>query len=347
MTLYAYLSGEHPTLPLAELKAILDAETGHHVIKDFFEQVALFEADLSDPSIIVLRAGMVREVGSLVAVCEADYRELKACLDSGSWNTARTGSFAVKIHYVKGFAKKSLTPEKLVEAVARSAARALNARVDLSSPELVVRVLVTEGVVVVGFMLATRPRGLMHKRRPRLRPFFKPGALSPQLSRVFVNLSRVRRSEVFLDPFCGTGGFALEASLIGAYSVCGDIDRVMAWGSRVNLKWMGLESRSDMYLGDVCRVPLRSSSVDAIGTDPPYGRSTSTRRRRVAELLRCLLYSAADALRRGRYASFASPLLGGMELEDIVGEAGMRLVEKHYMRVHRSLTRVIAVALRP
>lgn len=347
MKRYAYLSGEHASLPLAELRAILEAEARHYRILAVFDQVVVFEAQLDEPRRVVWRAGMVKEVGRLITVCEASTEGLKRCLDEVSWQSLGDKGFAVRPRYIKGYARQALPPREAVKIIAKQVASSTGLKVNLEHPDSIIRLLVTEGVAIVGVVEATRPRGGMHGRRPRARPFFKPGALSPALSRVFVNLSRLRRRDVFLDPFCGTGGFAIEASLIGAYSVCGDLDRIMAWGSRINLSWMGLEARSDVYLGDACSPPIRFFSIDAVATDPPYGRSTSMRRRTLHRLLEGFLYAAAEMLKRGRYVSFASPLGRGFAVEDVIVEAGLIPVERHYMRVHRSLTRIVAVARRP
>jgi tRNA (guanine10-N2)-dimethyltransferase len=346
MRWYAYLSGEHPTLPLAELRAILEAEAGEYRMLLVLDQAAIFDACVENPARITGRAGMVKELGRVAAVCEADAERLVDCLKGYRWPWVSEKGFAVRPRFVKGYSKEALPPEKAVRIVADWITRSTGMRVNLLDPGITARILVSEGVAIVGMVSSSRHGGL-HGRRPRARPFFKPGALSPQLSRVFVNLSRIRGGEVFLDPFCGTGGFALEAALLGAYSVCGDIDRVMAWGSRLNLSWAGVRDKSEVYVGDACRLPLRALSIDAVGTDPPYGRSTSTRRRSVASVIAQFLQSVAEVLRRNRYVAFASPLIRGLEVEDMVEDSGLRLVEKHYMRVHRSLTRILAVAVRP
>ncbi|MDK2384920.1 MAG: hypothetical protein QI199_08990, partial [Candidatus Korarchaeota archaeon] len=145
---YAYLSGEHPTLPLAELRAILDVEAGHYGITLTLEQLALFEASTLDPAVIVERAGMVKEAGRVAAICEADPRILNECLADVEWGFLVRGGFAVRTRYIQGYAREALPPDVAVRMVASSVAGATGFPVSLDNPVATVRVLVSEGVVV-------------------------------------------------------------------------------------------------------------------------------------------------------------------------------------------------------
>ena len=343
--LYAYLSGEHPTLPLAELKAILEAEGQPYRVLHVFEQLALLEAPRPAAPLVVSRAGMVKELGVVVAVAEADHGSIVDAAKDADWSPVKC-PFYVKPRFIQGYGSTHLDASSLAAEVGGIVARATGCRVSVSKPASMVRVMVTEGVAVLGVVLARQSYAEMHARRPRARPFFKPGALSPELSRVFVNLARTRRGGVYLDPFCGTGGFAIEAALMGARVVCGDLDRVMVRGARENLSWLGLMDRCDVYHGDALAPPLRPGTVDSIGTDPPYGRSTTTARRRVLEVVEGFLQESAGLLRRGGYVFFAMPR-GAGDPEELLSSAGLVLVEKHFMRVHRSLTRLLVAAVRP
>ncbi len=343
--LYAYLSGEHPTLPLAELKAILEAEDQPYRVLHVFEQLALLEATPEAAPIVVGRAGMVKELGLVVAVAEADHDSIVEAAESADWSPVRC-PFYVKPRFIQGYGSTLLDASRLAADVGRAVARATGCGVSVSKPASTVRVMVSEGAAVLGVVLARQRYSDMRARRPRVRPFFKPGALSPELSRVFVNLARARRGGIYLDPFCGTGGFAVEAALMGARVICGDLDRIMVRGARTNLSWLGLVDRCEVYHGDALSPPLRGGTVDSIGTDPPYGRSTTTARRPVVEVVEGFLHSAAELLRRGGYVSFAMPRTAG-DPEEVLARAGLVMVEKHFMRVHRSLTRLLVAAVRP
>lgn len=343
--LYAYLSGEHPTLPLAELRAILEAEDQPYRVLHVFEQLALLEAAPEAAPLVARRAGMVKELGVVVAVAEADHGSILDAARAADWSPVRC-PFYVKPRFIQGYGSTHLDAARLAAEVGGIVAGTTGCRVSASRPASMVRVMVTEGAAVLGVVLARQRYAEIHARRPRARPFFKPGALSPELSRVFVNLARARRGGVYLDPFCGTGGFAIEAALMGARVICGDLDRAMVRGAATNLSWLHLVDRCDVYHGDALQPPFRRGIVDSIGTDPPYGRSTTTARRPVLGVVEGFLHAAAEMLKRGGYVFFAMPH-GVGDPEGLLATAGLVMVEKHFMRVHRSLTRLLVAAVRP
>ena len=318
MTLYYFLlSGEHPTLPLAELEALLDVYGGR--IHGVLEGAAIAEA--RDPQAIVSRAGWVKEAGRLVAVVEAEESEISRIL--------RGLRGRVEVRKFRGYSCH------------------VDGRLRAGAPgDEVIRVFITEGVAVVGVVLARQDTRGFHERRPGRRPFFKPGPLSPQLSRVLVNLSRLSPGDLFLDPFCGTGGFALEACLSGARAcLCSDIAPEMARGSTVNLAHYGVYGRSVVLRADAARLPLRDGSVDALSTDPPYGRSTTTAKRSYEELVGLFLREAYRVLRPGSCVVYAGPAV--RKPWRLAEEAGFEVAERHQMYVHSSLTREVVVAAKP
>lgn len=110
------------------------------------------------------------------------------------------------------------------------------------------------------------------ERRPDRRPGFFPISLKPKLARAIVNLSGVKKGTIW-DPFCGTGGILLEASLIGLDVVGSDVDPAMIRATKVNFE--AYHCRGSFFIGDA-----RTAKVDctAVVTDPPYGRRASTKK---------------------------------------------------------------------
>jgi tRNA G10 N-methylase Trm11 len=65
----------------------------------------------------------------------------------------------------------------------------------------------------------------------------KVGMLPPKLSQILINLANPKPNHIVVDPFCGSGGLAIEASLMG-YSVdVSDIDSVMVECTNTNIEW--------------------------------------------------------------------------------------------------------------
>jgi tRNA (guanine10-N2)-dimethyltransferase len=109
-------------------------------------------------------------------------------------------------------------------------------------------------------------------------------------------------------------------------------------GARRNLRYFKLEHEGFLN-GDARRLPLHG--IDAIATDPPYGRDSSTMGAGVKGLVRDFLSEAKDSLKKGAHICISSPR--EVELEAYALDAGFTLKEKHYVRIHRSLTRQFVV----
>jgi len=319
---YFLLSGEHPVMPLAELEALLEIYGGRIVYS--FEGAALVE-DAGDPEAIVARAGWVREAGILLKIVEADEDKVVEAVEEASKTLGE-----VRVEFRKFKAYSCHVDSRMLGAYKARGGTPL-------------RVFVSEGVTLIGVPLARLDTRGFNERRPGRRPFFKPGPLSPQLSRVFVNLSRLPPGGVFLDPFCGTGGFVLEACLAGAsVCVCSDIAEEMVRGSRVNLEHYGVYGRSLVAKADAAAIPVRDESVDAIATDPPYGRSTTTAKRRYEELVALFLDEARRILKPGGHVVYAGP--ASKQPWRLAVEAGLEVRGRYHMHVHGSLTREVVVA---
>ncbi|MBI5797689.1 methyltransferase [Candidatus Woesearchaeota archaeon] len=108
------------------------------------------------------------------------------------------------------------------------------------------------------------------KRRPDIRPGFFPISLKPKLARALVNLSGVNKGTIW-DPFCGTGGILLEASLMGLKIIGTDIDPLMIRAAKQNFEHYKIKAK--VYKADAREEIIKCK---AIVTDPPYGRRAST-----------------------------------------------------------------------
>ncbi len=338
---YAIVSGEHATLPHAELEGILDVEALEWRLLARHSQLVVFEARGLDARRVTGRAGFVEEVGRLLV-----YTEAHRVVDAVKQLETLPGVYRVEARVLRGFAKGVVGGESRLKRAVIEALEARGWRLSPTRYDGVLRVIVDEGVAVVGVLESRLRVSSLRSRWPHVRPFYKPGALDPRMARLFVNLARVSRGSVYLDPFCGTGGFAIEALLsAGAReAICGDIDLDMALGAPLNLRHYAGCAGCHCLQWDAVRLPLRSGRIDSIATDTPYGRLTTTKGRSVSRIIEGFLWEAARLLKRGRWVAFAAP-----HWVDSVGlalEAGLRVHGVHFMRVHGSLTRVVVVARR-
>jgi tRNA (guanine10-N2)-dimethyltransferase len=209
-------------------------------------------------------------------------------------------------------------------------------RVDLENPDFELRILMASKLHV-GILAGEINRSSLEARKPENRPFKHPITLHPKLARALVNLTRVKKGETILDPFCGTGGILLEAGLVGCNPIGGDIDPRMIDGTVQNLKHYGIEN-FDMRKMDVSDWPSEISQVDAIATDPPYGRSASTAKEPIESLYKRAFNTCHAILKEDGRLAIALPA------EKHVSLAENFILEGLYpVRVHRSLTRYFCV----
>ncbi len=125
--------------------------------------------------------------------------------------------------------------------------------------------------------------------------------MDPLVSRIMVNLARIREGMLVLDPFSGTGSILVEAAMVGAHAFAVDLDMGALMTSRANLG-----NHGDYVQADAAQLPIRSRSVDAIVTDVPYGRM-STSHMGVRYIVQKVLGEIGSTLREGGYMVYAAP----------------------------------------
>ncbi len=175
------------------------------------------------------------------------------------------------------------------------------------------------------------------RRMPHL-PFQRPVSLEPRLGRAAANLARIRPGDRVVDPFLGTGALLAEAGLLGAELWGVDADATMVRGALRNFAHLGLTPRA-VVEGDAAEVefPDAPAEFDAILSDPPYGRASSTGGEGTSRLVARVLPRWADRVRDGGRVAVVLP--GG---PDPLGAPWRRVVGVA-VRVHRSLTREFRV----
>jgi tRNA (guanine10-N2)-dimethyltransferase len=339
-SLFFLLSGEHETLPVSELKAILGAEGHRYRVVGRLGQVVRVEAGLSCLESIVRRAALTRVCCTEVFCVKAETQEIlkQSRLASFKKHLKRGESFAVRVRRIgesaPGVDRVGL--EREIGAVVWD--RVEGVKVSLKRPDVTFFGVLTGGFFVLGRKLAEVVPKAFVMRGPRRRPFFHPSAMRAKLARCMVNLAQPRAGDVVLDPFCGTASMLIEAGLIGFRVVGFDVQRRMVRGSLRNLRFFGVEAEG-VLRADVRHPPVRQ--VDCIVTDPPYGRSAKTLGREVGDIVGDFLRVAKDCVARGRRLCIAFPK--GVHIEKLAEVSSFRVVESHYVYVHRSLTREVAV----
>ncbi|MEM2105113.1 MAG: DNA methyltransferase [Candidatus Bathyarchaeia archaeon] len=338
--LFFLLSGEHETLPASELKAILEAENHPYNTAEKLDQVLRIEADIDCVEKVRRRAALTRLCGLELFTCKAEINAIAKSIRSINISEflADGENFAVRVKRVKEYSEKldsMFLERKLGEIILKARA---NACVRLKNPDKTFVGILANEKFVFGIKLAEIPPKPFVERRPKKKPFFHPSAMPPKLARCMVNLAKPEKEETVFDPFCGTGSMLIEAALMG-FKVLGlDAQRYMARGSLKNLVHFGIKPEG-IIVADARAPPVRE--VGCMVTDPPYGKSASTLKRTTKQLVEEVLTAVSDILKSGKRVCIASPKT--LNIGKIGESLGYKHVESHFVYVHRSLTREIAV----
>ncbi len=338
------LSGEHRTLPIEELKAILQAEDISYRELQTLPQVLRLHTTANAVPAIQAKAALTRVCCHELLHCPASFEEiLEATQSTAPENLLQPGeSFAVRIRRI-GEAAPTLASMALERKLgALILHKVEHARVNLSCPQRTFFGAIAGDSFVLGITLAEISPTPFMQRRPGKRPFFHPSAMTPKLARCMVNLAKPRNDDLVLDPFCGTGSFLIEAGLLGYRVVGVDAKRHMVKGTRRNLRFFNI-AYEGLGIADARHLPF--TSADCIVTDPPYGRSASTMGHTTKDIVHAFLAAAVDQMGKGQRICMAAPKT--IDTGEIAESQGFTHVQSHFVYVHRSLTREICVLEKP
>jgi tRNA (guanine10-N2)-dimethyltransferase len=334
------LSKEHPTLPLAEIKSVMAAEEIKYSI--MIETDGLVVLNIADSyygqiKAVAQRLSLTHEIFKIFITTSA--QDMQKKIEDFCWEDYVRDSYAVRFKKLdKKTPINTLTFEKELGTLIK---RKINSdiRVDLEDPSIFIRAVSYAGEIYIGVRIAAIHKKHFYELKPHKRPFFYPGSMSPKLARCMVNLTRIRREETLLDPFCGTGGILIEAGIVGAKLIGTDLDPKMVEGTRENLSYCGFNDWN-VFKADARKLILKEK-VDAVVTDPPYGISASTRGEKSENLYQQSLASLENIIKEGGLFCLATPHY--LDINAVLNGTKFIIIEQHHIRMHKSLTRVISV----
>lgn len=339
MELLCVQSQEHPELPLAELKAVMECENIEATIDVVAEGLVILR-DIPEDRIdlynetLTRRLGYTHEVHQLIMKSSPEM--LSEDIPSINWSDYISETFAVRVKRLNSQIDTVATERK---AGALILDNCNDIKVKLREPNSLVRMVASKNDIYIAIEKFKLNKKHFVESKPHKRPFFYPGSMSPKLARCMVNLSRVTEGQLLLDPFCGTGGILIEAGLIGCKVVGSDIYWKMKNGAAINLDYFGITDYRTFNL-DVRELKMYEK-VAAVVTDPPYGISTSTGDIEGDNIFKEFFISIYDNMRDDAYLCMASPHY--VDLKPMADEVGFEIVEQYGIKMHRSLTRIISV----
>jgi len=343
MALYiAELSGESFDISLEELKALFET-TGHKasVKTRYNHKFVLLESSLS-PS----EARKLAERSSMLKLITEIVKEIKSLslkdIGKVNWSFVQN-PFCVRI--------EDLTGEQFPDIEARLAGpifdylvhkgRRQSMLVSLSDPKTTVLYVITKRKIFVTNLLWKSSKGRFVEREPNKKPAFHPTSLKPKLARAIINLARAQKGSSVLDPFCGTGSVLIEAAILGCRPIGLDIDALMIEGSKKNLKFYNLRSRLLHGNATILTRHFKANSIDAIATDPPYGRSTKIGAKNITTLYREFFDSAHKVLKKGKYLVALYP--NSIKAKQLLNGKHWKIAFESSLYVHAGLTRKFLV----
>lgn len=314
------LSGEHPTMCTAEAIKCMEAEAGSFEIVSQGPGYVIgsFDDRFMDP--IADRISLTHCLGHYLGSFDPDD------LSGLDRIEIPEGTFAVRGKRFEGM-MKDIDSQAIIRKLGGILSKTND--VDLKEPQNEVRILMSDRLHV---FLGERKidRDILETRKVGERPFFSPISLHPRYARALINLTGVKKGGTVLDPFCGTGGIVIEAGFMGMKAMASDFDPEMIAGTEENMDYYGLKMY-DCDVLDISDIQDRFGEVDAIATDPPYGRSTHTGGEDIESIYRRAMRSFGEILKVGGSA--------GVVLPHPIDDDRLRLESMFLQRVHGSLTR--------
>lgn len=187
------------------------------------------------------------------------------------------------------------------------------------------------------------------------RRYIGPTSMDAELAFVMANMATVRKNDLVIDPFCGTGGIMVACKALGAHVLGGDINILALRGKGenanidANFRQYGFGGPLCLMRMDVLNSAVHQSTVgwfDAMVCDPPYGikegmrvfREDSispgleknhfqgTERVRFVDFLHGVLEFAAAVLVHGGKLVYWLPTTPEYTPEDVPTHPGLRLL---------------------
>lgn len=307
--------------------------------------------------------------------CNISEKEISLLIHKWAVNNLPRGSFAIRTRKIGEEIPKFSSSSIEKEAGGLIVSRYNN--VDLETPEHEIVVMLAgledrvfhkyefdalKPIIIWGMRRKLPNKNEFESRNPIERPFFKPISLDARLARLMISLSHKPGwcPKIIIDPFCGTGGIAIEAIIQGIDILASDLDPVMVEGTHKNLVWSNGEGEYTVKKCSIDNiVELWGRQEDcAFVFDPPYGRNSWKSDNGLDIFLKAL--KAARSINPNGTICTMLPtvpefmleekssknLVMGKkweEIESLINSTGWVISLKYAIKVHRSLARLILV----
>lgn len=336
---FVYTSGEHIELAKTEVSSLVELVSANSKIH-WQGRFGIIECTSNVSEFILNRSALTQKAGVVLYDTESSERLIDTDTDT-LWNQILSinDTFSVKTLCIdiKINLDKRLHFERELGAYIK---KTTNAKVDLKNATVQILVIFTESKIFVCKSNDSKLRINLRKREPSKKSFFHPSMMNSSLARVMCNLAQIQEGDIVLDPFCGGGGILCEASYLGASVVGMDVNWGLLNGAKRNLE--DISRDYSILQADIKQMPI--NSVDCIVTDPPYGRSSSTRGDQSIKLVEELLKKIESITKStGEHICLCGST--EMNLPRLIQDYGFHIGKDVKLRVHSGLVREIVTII--
>ena len=220
---------------------------------------------------IIKRLALTKNIYKFLFKCKIN--ELTESMKNFGWNSVYNGSFCLRVSNFgydnKNIKKnqKEFSEKNLAGYIWRAVTKP---KVSLENPKTEISIFFVKDGVYCGLLIKKLDYDF-DSRKSHMRPFPHPSSLHPKVARALVNMSEIKEDEILLDPFCGTGGFLIEAGLMNIKTVGYDINKIMINGCKENLEYFKINN---------CKIKTKNAldindAFDCAVTDLPYGLNSN------------------------------------------------------------------------
>lgn len=336
---FVYVSGENVELAKAEVAALSRILSSD--LRLFWKGRFGILEDVSDISKFILdRAALTLTAGRILYETDS-IENLVDAVSHDFWMNELDSNDTFSVRTLRISTEHSLDERLLIEReLGTHIKTTTGAKVSLRHANFQVLVVLSDTNFLVCKSSDSSLRSELRKRSPGKKSFFHPSMMNSSLARVMCNLVEIKPEEIVLDPFCGGGGILCEASYLGAFAVGLDLNWKLLQGAKKNLKEIG--SRYSILQADAQNVPIKS--VDCIVTDPPYGRTSSTRGVKSTVLVEEVLKGISSIIQsKGERVCICGST--EMNLPQLIRDCGLHLGQDLRLRVHSGLVREIVTII--
>lgn len=256
---------------------------------------------------------------------EANNKDVEQKIKRFDWNKAVKGSFA--LFYLEDHDKISQSLSRKYGGMIYDLLK--TPKVDLDDPKTKIVIIQSNKKLFVCTQ-EWENKESFYQRRPDLRPGQQPVTVTPRFARACVNLTG-SKTDIY-DPFCGVGGFLIEAGLMKLKVIGSDYEEKMLSLCKKNLNHYKIKNYK-LFRQDALKI---NKKYDYIVTDPPYGKCSKVIGK---DLYANFIKVLSKRLTKRAVVIFPHYI----KAEKLLKNSKLKIVAKYPFYIHKSLTREVFV----